>query len=92
MAKKSIRHRTARPAGRDSAGWGFWLIAFAVLYAPSWYLAYQFTVDYEKKGRVPWMTAFALAALGAGLLSVTVNYTLRARAAAKKKAWERKNK
>jgi hypothetical protein len=87
MAKKAAKHpAAAKPAAwRDSVGWGFWLICFAALYGPSWFLAYRFAVDSEKTGLVPWVTAFALAAVGAGLLSFAVNYSLRSRAEAAKK-------
>jgi hypothetical protein len=95
MAKKASKHpAAARPAvPRNSAGWGFWLICFAALYGPSWFLAYRSTVEREKTGFVPWVTAFALAAVGAGLLSFAANYALRSRAeAAKKKQGGRRKK
>ncbi len=85
MAKKAAKQKAApaKTSGpREFVGWGFWLLCFAVLSGPCWFAAYRMTIESERNGIAPWITAFALSALGAGLLSFTVNYALRARAAA----------
>ena len=99
MAKKAAKQKAApaKPSGpREFVGWGFWLVCFALLSGPCWFLSYRMTVESERNGVAPWMTTIALAALGAGLLSFTANYALRARAASiaskKKQAARKKNR
>lgn len=67
-----------RDTGRDwFAGWVFWLAVFAILFAPSWFWASHNAVEDQKTGIFPWTAAFIMAALGAGLVSWTVNAALQ---------------
>ncbi len=79
------------PVRRDSAGWGFWLGSFAVLYVPSWFLSHRSVYESDRDGFVPYVLAFALAAVGAGVLSYVVNLYYRIRIDSEKKL-ARKNK
>jgi hypothetical protein len=77
----------------DAVGWGFWLVTFAVLYAPAWFLSRRIVFASEREGLVPWVMAFTFAAIGAGLLSFAVNAVLRRRAeTAKRQARHEKKK
>jgi hypothetical protein len=82
----------ATPERRDSVGWTFWLVTFGVLVGPCWYLAYRSVYESEKEGFVPYVLAGALAALGAGLLSFSVNLYYRVRAENEKKAARKSKK
>lgn len=83
--------KAAVTARRESVGWGFWLICFAVLYGPSWFVSHRNVYESDREGFVPYVIAFALAAFGAGVLSYVVNLYYRIRADNEKKA-ARKNK
>jgi len=82
---------TAPPARRESVGWGFWLVCFAVFYVPALFVSRQSVYESDRETFVPYVIAFALAALGAGVLSYIVNLYYRMRTDADKKA-ARKNK
>jgi len=95
MSKQAVKQTEIKGAGasRDSVGWGFWLLAFAVFYGPAWYLGYRSVYESERDGLVPWVIALTLAAIGAGLMSFAVNTGLRWRAkTAKKQARHDKRK
>jgi len=95
MAKQTVKKDEPKgaAASRDSVGWGFWLTCFAVLYGPAWYLGYRSVYESDRDGFVPWVIALTLAAIGAGLLSMILNRTLRSRAeSAKKQARHDKKK
>ena len=93
MAKKARKKRTkkrnrqpdtkvenkAEKKGIEAVGWGFWLICFVLLFGPCWYLGYTYSVDDRKGGLLPWVIGFSLAALGAGLLSLVVNFIVQKR-------------
>lgn len=89
--KASPTPQAAAPATRDSVGWGFWLGCFAVLYGPAWFVSHRSVYESERGGFVPYMLAFALAAVGAGVLSYAVNLYYRIHMNNEKKA-ARKNK
>ena len=76
---KSAAKKRKKPKRLEAVGWGFWLICFAVLYGPCWYLGYRYSYSAQRGGLFPWVVGFALAAIGAGLLSVAVNYALHKR-------------
>lgn len=89
MAKKAGKGRKKRrnrqPAtkeekkGIEAVGWGFWLICFALLLGPCWYLGYIYSVDDRKDSLLPPVIGFALAAVGAGLLSLVANFAVQKR-------------
>lgn len=63
----------------EAVGWGFWLICFAILYGPMTYLGYEASYEDMRAGMLPWVIGFSLAAVGAGFISVGVNYALQKR-------------
>ncbi len=89
MAKKAgksrKKKRNRQPAakvekkGIEAVGWTFWLICFALLLGPCWYLGYIYSVDDRKDTLFPPVIGFALAAVGAGLLSVVANFIVQKR-------------
>lgn len=89
MAKKAGKSRkkkrnrqsaaNADKKGIEAVGWGFWLICFALLLGPCWYLGYIYSVDDRKDSLLPPVIGFALAAVGAGLLSVVANFAVQKR-------------
>ena len=91
---KSTAKTTAKPslgATQYTVGWMFWFVCFFVLAAPSWYLARGAVYESERDGLAPYIAAFALAALGAGVLSYLVNAIFLMRAGrARKQARQRK--
>ncbi len=94
MAKNTAK-QGLKPASSSSnfvAGWGFWLIAFAVLYGPAWYLGRESVFETERNSFVPWVIALTLAAVGAGLLSFAVNYVMGIRAESVRKQARQKKK
>ncbi|MCH8204424.1 MAG: hypothetical protein IID09_04625 [Candidatus Hydrogenedentes bacterium] len=88
MAKKRRKKGTRKAEkkkGIEAIGWGFWLICFAVLYGPCTYLGYTYSYDDRKGGLLPWVIGFALAALGAGLLSLVLNFIVQKRIESRRK-------
>jgi len=81
MAKKGKKAPKTAPKkqGLESVGWGFWLICFAVLLGPCWYIGYDYSYNNMKAGLFPWVVGFSMAAFGAGILSLVVNYLLQKR-------------
>ncbi len=87
--KKRKKKRNRQPAittkkkaekkGIEAIGWGFWLICFALLFGPCYYLGYTYSVSDRKGGLLPWVIGFSLAALGAGLLSLAANFIVQKR-------------
>lgn len=84
--KKSPAAPAVASARRDSVGWTFWLVTFAILAVPCWFFSYQSVYESDKDGFIPYVMAGALAALGAGLLSYAVNLYYRVRTESEKKA------
>ena len=82
MAKKRRKKRkqkAEKKKGIEAIGWGFWLICFTVLYGPCTYIGYIYSYSDRKGGLLPWLIGFALAALGAGLLSLVLNFIVQKR-------------
>ena len=80
MAKKGRKkgkRKGEKKKGIQAVGWGFWLICFVVLYGPCTYLGYIYSYSDQKGGLLPWLIGFFMAALGAGLLSLVVNFTIQ---------------
>ncbi len=88
MAKSKPKGK--KEHGLESVGWGFWLICFVVLYGPSWYVGYSVAYSDQRTGLLPWILGFVLAAFGAGLVSVAVNFTLQKRIELQKKRARKK--
>ncbi len=83
--RKKAQLRQKKKKGIEAVGWGFWLICFVVLFAPCTYLGYTYSYDDRKGGLLPWVLGFALAALGAGLLSLVVNFIIQKRVESRRK-------
>lgn len=62
----------------DAAGWGFFLVVFALLVAPGIYLSWQLVGQWASRA-YPIIMGIALAALGAGFVSWGVNAFLQNR-------------
>lgn len=69
----------------EAAGWGFWVICFVILFGPCTYLGYVYSIDLRKGGMLPWAIGLALAAVGAGLLSLVVNFIIQKRIESRRK-------
>ena len=82
---KSSPQSQSQPTGIDSVGWRFWSICFFVLLGPATYVGWNFAYEDRKTGIFPWVVGFGLAAFGAGLLSVTVNFAIQKRLESKRK-------
>ena len=91
MAKKKGRKKRKSTEnlptkkGIEAVGWGFWLICLAVLFGPCLYLGYTYSVSSQKAGLLPWVIGFSLAAVGAGLLSLVVNFIIQKRIESRRK-------
>ena len=87
--KKQGRNKGKRKAeekkGIEAAGWGFWMICFVILFGPCTYLGYIYSYNDRKGGLLPWVIGLALAALGAGLLSLMVNFIIQKRIESRRK-------
>lgn len=82
MSKKGPKKngkKTGKKKGIEAVGWGFWLICFAVLFGPGTYLGYTISYSDRKGGVLPWVIGFSLAAVGAGLLSLMLNFIVQKR-------------
>lgn len=74
----------------ESVGWGFWLITFVLLYPACWYIVYDAAYADQKRGVLPWGLGFFLAAIGASIVSIAVNFVLQKRIELQKKRAKRK--
>lgn len=88
MAKEASKGKQSQ--GLEAVGWGFWLICFVVLYGPAWYIGYSVSYSDQRGGLLPWVLGFVLAAFGAGIVSVAVNFTLQKRIELQKKRARKK--
>ena len=88
MARRKAKspQKATEKRGIEAVGWGFWLICFAVLYGPGWYIGYTFSYDDRKSGILPWVIGFSLAAFGAGLISLVLNYIVQKRNESRRKS------
>lgn len=64
------------PQEPSYVGWGFWLIAFAVLAGPCVYAFYLIAYEDRRGTLLPWVLGGSAAALIAGVLSSLVNTLL----------------
>lgn len=62
---------------RAMRGWGFWLIYFSLLLGPCWYLGDTYRLNDRTDALLPWAIGLPLAALGACVLSLAVNFLLK---------------
>ncbi len=83
--KKKGNREAQKKKGIEAVGWGFWLICFVVLFGPFTYLGYVYSYSDRKGGLLPWLIGFGLAAFGAGLLSLVVNFMIQKRIESRRK-------
>jgi len=83
--RKKSGKKAVEKKGIEYVGWGFWLICLAVLFGPCLYLGYTYSVSSQKAGLLPWVIGFSLAAVGAGLLSLVVNFIIQKRIESRRK-------
>lgn len=88
MARKGGKgpKKAPKKPGLEAVGWGFWSICFSVLLGPGCYLGYQVSYADRKGGLLPWLIGFGLAAFGAGVISMVVNYSLQKRIELRRKS------
>ena len=82
---KKSEEKSEEKKGIEAVGWGFWLICFAVLFGPCYYLGYTISYSARKGGVLPWVIGFSLAAFGAGLLSFVLNFIVQKRIESRRK-------
>ncbi len=76
----------------DSVGWGLWSICFILLYGPFFYLSWSVVVESMRRGVLPWLMAFIMAAFLAGIITTVANTVIQRRIEAARKAERRSSK
>jgi len=89
---KAETNQTVKPRRFDSAGWGFWLICFVVLYPIGWIVSNRYAFESEQNGALPWVAGFILAATVAGFATWILNSFLQWRVEADKERARREAK